>query len=380
MKPKSLSPSSFRHFNLAFRSPIASSSPSDDQATSSRKSAFPRTNRIPNNTDTITARDLNTPPSTPRKHLSTRPSRIFGNSSYHYPSPNSATKIRPSLPKWRPSVLGHFGQTTRPSSEPVASQISVHAPTDSLYTPSRPSLSSSINTRTSLTVPSPESSAGNRQPSPVFSERSQEKPYANSVTQAFPAHHRNISCNTFSRNSSVSFRSDAHPISGSSKNTPFPTGLLSPDTDKASFSPTLSSSTAPRGFYPSIRSASSQYSSRRSANTFDAITPTSHLSQYSTTDGGEDDRVVTNAPATTEEQQQERGKKRKPRVVYSSGSHGNTLSRMTSLSNINLPMIPKSRKKKKRLIVSGVPPNDVQIFEGVKRWCEVRDFRNISIA
>jgi hypothetical protein len=45
---------------------------------------------------------------------------------------------------------------------------------------------------------------------------------------------------------------------------------------------------------------------------------------------------------------------------------------MTSLSNINIPIIPKNRRKKKKLIVSGVAPDDAQKFEGVKRWCEVR--------
>lgn len=368
----SFSPTSFRHFNLVFRS-TASPAQDDDQATSSRKYIFSRTNRSPNNHGTVTSRALATRQSTPQKHLSARSSRIFSSSSYNSSSPNSAAKIKPSPSKWRPSVLGHFGQSPRHSPVPVASQVSVQAQTDSLYTPSRPSFSSSINTHTSLTVPSPEGSTSHRQPSPVLSERSQRKRYSHLTTQTPPHHQHNISP---SGTSSVSFRSEARPLSSSSKNTPvYLNDLLSPDTGKASSSPTLSSSTAPRGFYPSIRSNGSQYSSRRSANTFDAITPTSYRSQYSVTDDGEDANggcAVTNAPAITVERQQEQLRKKKSCVVYSSSSHGGTLSRMTSLSNINIPIIPKNRRKKKKLIVSGVAPDDAQKFEGVKRWCEVR--------
>lgn len=362
-----LSPTSFRHFNLVFRS-TASPPQDNDPAIPSRK--YNSTN----------ASDLATGQPTPQKRLSVRSSRIFG-SSFKYPPPTLATKIKPSPSKWRPSVIDHFDQSPRHSPVPATSQVSVQAQTDSLYTPSRPSFSSSINTHTSLTVPSSEGSANHRQPSPVFSEQSQGKPFSLLVTQAPTHNSHNISP---SGASSVSFRSEGRPLSNNSQNTPLSlTNLLSPDTDRASPSPTLPSPISPPGYYPSIRRNGSQYSSRRSASTFDTISPTSYRSHYSTTDDGgdvEDGCVIVSAPTTVEEQQQGQSKKNKPSVVYSSGSHGRTLSRMASLSNIKLPIIPKNKRKKKKLVVSGVAPNDVQKLEGVKHWCEVRLLQTNSLA
>ncbi|KAJ3560666.1 hypothetical protein NP233_g10687 [Leucocoprinus birnbaumii] len=81
-------------------------------------------------------------------------------------------------------------------------------------------------------------------------------------------------------------------------------------------------------------------------------------------------------------QQEQEKKKKKADVVYASGtSHGatgggGTLSKMTSFTNLNLAQLSspiqsmRGKKKKKRLIISGVAVNDLKKFEGVKRWCE----------
>ncbi|TFK77315.1 hypothetical protein BDN72DRAFT_38316 [Pluteus cervinus] len=47
-----------------------------------------------------------------------------------------------------------------------------------------------------------------------------------------------------------------------------------------------------------------------------------------------------------------------PQVAYSSGSNRVSLSSLSS------------RKKKRKLVISGIAPNDTRRFEGVKRWCE----------
>lgn len=53
----------------------------------------------------------------------------------------------------------------------------------------------------------------------------------------------------------------------------------------------------------------------------------------------------------------------KPEVAFST-TRSNTLSKMS------LATLTSKHSKKKRLIVSGIGPNDVRKFEGVKRWCE----------
>ncbi|KDR85420.1 hypothetical protein GALMADRAFT_359499 [Galerina marginata CBS 339.88] len=141
---------SFRNLNLTFRSnsPSSPSSP-NMEATSramTRLSFFPRTPRSstgPSSSDVIT----------PQQHTRSSSLSTLALSASHPP-----TKIHPSSTssKWRPSVLGHFHQSS-------ASQLSVGT-SEAQYTPSharsRPSISSgetytSWNTsRTTTTVDS----------------------------------------------------------------------------------------------------------------------------------------------------------------------------------------------------------------------------------
>ena len=73
------------------------------------------------------------------------------------------------------------------------------------------------------------------------------------------------------------------------------------------------------------------------------------------------------------------GMKKKADVVYTSaGSHssrGSTLSKVVSFHLAHLStMSMRNKKKKKRLIVSGIAVDDTKKFKGVKRWCEVGHF------
>ncbi|KAF9460119.1 hypothetical protein BDZ94DRAFT_946888 [Collybia nuda] len=120
-------PSSFRSFNISFKStsplrprPSDSSSPRP----SSRLSLFPRSPR--HSTDAVAGRCV------PHQH-----NRSSSLSTLNLTSKNdvSGGGLGPGFPtKWRPSVLGHFSSSG-------TSQSSV-APSEMAYTPSRPSISS----------------------------------------------------------------------------------------------------------------------------------------------------------------------------------------------------------------------------------------------
>lgn len=52
----------------------------------------------------------------------------------------------------------------------------------------------------------------------------------------------------------------------------------------------------------------------------------------------------------------------RPQIAYSSARHR---------SRMHFPSLAKRHKKKRRLVVSGIKPNDVRKFDSLKRWCEV---------
>lgn len=400
----SLSPTSFRHFNLVFRSPSSNSQVEDSPSRpSSRISLFSRSNRT--SSGTITSRGTITPHTTPQKS-SSRSSQIFtniNNTTSSHPSLSPRTPPRgtaaarsSSSSKWRPSVLGHF---TPSSHAHAASQSSIHPPpSDSNYTPSRPSVSSSVDTshaHTSLTVPSAEGSASQCSPthsSPSASELKQGSPqstrhvgsvrsrrstkrYSTPTSQHSRYNSQEIGVNSISGASSISSRSQAYPSSVNTNTNIH--DLFSSDRDFASPSPTLSSNTGrgynPQGtfsrMYPFVYNNGVQTSARRGANAFDGIHSAYNFRECA--EEGEDDDVEGGGHRRVDAQQQpqhrEQAKKKKPHVVYSS-QNGGTLSRMTSFSNLALS---RSKRKKKKLVVSGVAVNDTRRFEGVKRWCEV---------
>ncbi|KAF8349687.1 hypothetical protein F5887DRAFT_877262 [Amanita rubescens] len=51
----------------------------------------------------------------------------------------------------------------------------------------------------------------------------------------------------------------------------------------------------------------------------------------------------------------------RPQIAYSSVRHR---------SRMRLPSMARRHKKKRRLVVSGIKPNDVRKFDSLKRWCE----------
>lgn len=472
----SFTPSSFRHFNLVFRS-CNSSNPSQQPQSqseesgvppsrpSSRLSLFSRSNRN-NSGGTTTSRATLTPQSTPQK----RPKRA-SQISYGPPSPRkvSPIKIRSRTPssRWRPTVLGHFGPVEPIA--PAASQTSIlPPPSDSNYSPSRPSLSSSIDashTNTSLTVPSIESSSIHH--SPTSSEKKVSPPLKANTRPSTPAvqpqavwsndtkrystppiapvppkphfhqqHNRGRLTSFTSPNAKASSATSLQSAYPSSINTAsnirdvFTSSTERDTTASSPISPlrpnTANSAvggTSPYGMvgpYPRMppyvynNGASSQpasISSRRGANAFDGI-PSAwrYLSTPSTTGAAcgfeqivddADDEFATGStcsyafsasqahthtsnqhqePHHQDQRSQEQEKKRKKAdVVYASaasqgGGGGGTLSKMTSFTNLNLaqlaPMTMRAKRKKKRLIVSGIAANDLKKYEGVKRWCE----------
>lgn len=55
----------------------------------------------------------------------------------------------------------------------------------------------------------------------------------------------------------------------------------------------------------------------------------------------------------------------KPQVAFSATAKGGSIPRVSFSS------LSSRGQKKKKLIISGIGPNDARKFEGVKRWCEV---------
>ncbi|KXN88744.1 hypothetical protein AN958_06611 [Leucoagaricus sp. SymC.cos] len=444
----SLSPPSFRHFNFVFRSNTSnnSRSPTEESLSpsrpSSRLSLFTRSNR--NSGGTVTSRATITPQSTPQKR-SKRASQIVHQTPSPRKSPPAKIRPRTTSSKWRPTVLGHFSH--QESAAPAASQTSIQPPpSDSNYTPSRPSLSSSADvshTHTSLTVPSVESSSIRRYPASISSEQKHSPPNARSMIPARPSSsgdgRRRVAPNgpvpsqpQFKQHNRgfSSFISPAAASSASSLRSACPSSInttnnihdvfSTPDREPATPSPTHSSSpfgrgTSPYGMgqYPKmypfvynkgVQSKPSSVTSRRGGNAFDGIPSAWRYPSIPAPGAGfdyeiddADDEFATGStysqtfsasqqhspscqyhPDQHQLQRHEKQKK-KAHVVYTSASQGGggTLSKMTSFSNLAMaslsPMtmtLSRNKKKKKRLIISGVAPNDTKKFEGIKRWCE----------
>ncbi|KAF8922063.1 hypothetical protein CPB85DRAFT_19005 [Mucidula mucida] len=230
-----------------------------------------------------------TPASSTPAHTPTRPSffplmpRPGSNKGTHRPHnrssslgtlsiSSSAPRTPPTSPRWRPSVLGHF-------SSPTGSQVSVQ-PSDTAYTPSRPSLSST-NTHTSTTI--------------------------TDITTPL---------SKLSFGDSVRSRSISHGGA-----------FYDLNADELSIASNVALERLPNKKLKKARSS---------------------RVPLSTTD--------SNTPSET--------KPAGPQVAFTSTTKGGSVPRVSfsSLSSRN--------QKKKKLIVSGIGPNDTRRFEGVKQWCE----------
>ncbi|KAF9076041.1 hypothetical protein BDP27DRAFT_1533324 [Rhodocollybia butyracea] len=257
-------PTTFRSLHLSFRSQSPARSVTPTSGTPSRKSFLPLSSRLGTSSER----------SVPKQH--NRSSSL------------SVLNTPPSPSKWRPSVLGYFS----------SSQVSV-IPSETLYTPSRPSVSSNstvttITTTTSATATVTDNEAVTSKFNGITSIRSRERPYV--------AH---------SRENSLS-------------------------TSPSAFHTRQASLRKPLGPKSGVQLANSNV-------------------DYPLPDDEDDDeqlRTAVHAPK----------RNAKPEVAFSS-SPNNTLSKMSFAA------LTKNTKKK-RLIISGISPNDTRKFEGIKRWCE----------
>lgn len=237
---------------------------------------------------------------TPKKTL-VHHSRSASESVRSSPALYSSKVSSPSSPpKWRPSVLGHF------------SQSAISVPSDTLSTPSRPSISSADTnyTASSLTGPSSDSGAMSSASRPSLLES--VRPHERSPQSSFMSTLDKSFNSTWSKNfsqSSPSFR--AYSKDGRVLNT------MSTLPSRLPFAP-------------------------KAGSCLDNVQETE----------------VSDSP---HDQPKKRDSLR-PSVAYSS---------KRSLSRIHLPSLSSRHQKKKKLVVSGIQPEDTPKFEGVKRWCEV---------
>ncbi|KAF5388552.1 hypothetical protein D9757_004612 [Collybiopsis confluens] len=257
-------PKSFRGLRISLRpqSPARSLSPVD--SLTPRKSFLPLSSRLGGNSQKDTSRQHNRSTSL----------------SMSQPPASAAPESSPTSSKWRPSVLGYFSSST-------TSQDSF-IPSETLYTPSRPSVSSNttfISTTTAST--SVTATAIDNDMAEVYSFRSPPQSFRN------PRVGKTHSENNVSTTSAPSFSKHG--------------SLRVPLAPKAG-----------------MRLANSNLDS-------------------------DDEGPVSPVVAVS-----------KPEIVFKS----NTLPKMSFAT-----LLSKSSKKK-RLIVSGIAPNDVRKFDGVRNWSE----------
>ena len=315
--------------------------------------------------------------------------KLSRHTSYISPSwKDSQVKTRASAASsgWRSSVLGHLG-----SVELVAlatSQTSLQPPSsNSTHTPFRFSSSSSVDASHTDTLPSIEITP--------------------SVVPLLPRlhfHSQNLNfCTPPAVSSSPSVRRDIHP------------GNTTTHIQEVSTTPTLDESEQETGHHTKINPLVYDDGIKSRAlgipliNVFNGIISAwrSHSTASNagvgvehdldnveelTTSGSDCSHVPQTYTLSSNQQYQHPhpqqvhqnqllgyGMKKKADVVYTSaGSHssrGSTLSKVVSFHLAHLStMSMRNKKKKKRLIVSGIAVDDTKKFKGVKRWCEVGHF------
>lgn len=286
------SPSSFRNFHNPFRS----HSPSSSLAVSSGEAVltptrsgmfFPRAPR--SSTDTAHSR-----------HTRSSSLSAINVLQENQSSPPSSIRSR-----WRPSVLGHFGMS--------ASQLSV-APTDTLHTRSRPSMSSSHTyTSTTLTTVDGDSPATPPQSPAAESIQARSRSPGNVLKLG-----DNASSFSVWSGPSPSYLDELSLFSRSSS--PRATSTMSCD-GYIGMPPR-----APLGPKPGSRLATSNHNSD--------LQPVKHAN--------------------------------KPEVAFASDNKSRTLPRVSFAS------IGPRAKRKKKLVISGIAVGDTRKFDAAKRWCEVR--------
>ncbi|KAJ4472671.1 hypothetical protein C8R41DRAFT_589352 [Lentinula lateritia] len=289
-------PTSFRSLHNPFRSqsPARSSTPTAETAprTPSRKPFIPLNSRLGQGSER----------SKPKQHNRSSSLSILNNpplspsTSSHMPEPS------PTPSKWRPSVLGYFSSS-------ATSQVSF-IPSETLYTPSRPSVSSNSTVTTTTSITSATATAKNND-APVTTARLP----LNSGVASFRLPRRSHadmlhvqSSNSVENN--VPNSSYARPSKGGSTRIPL----------------------APKS---TVRIANSNVNPIHDDDEERSLAPV-HVAKHNA----------------------------KPEIVFVASSKTNTLSKMSFAA------LSSKNNKKKRLIISGIASNDVRKFEGVKNWCE----------
>ncbi|KAG5644608.1 hypothetical protein DXG03_008086 [Asterophora parasitica] len=306
-------PSSFRTFNLPFRSSSpASLSVQDPGSPRSMFSFIPRTPR--HSTDAT----IGNTRSSSRQHnrsISLSTLSITGKN----PCFSDAPAASPSTAKWRPSVLGHF----------AASSTSISVPSDT--TPSRPSISSG-DTYTSGT-------------GTVTTTTDSELPMTPSRMNFMD---------------SIRFRSKSGSVFSSGS------GIMSSSSLRSQkLGTSLGNSSVPAlsiiGSGPATASTSTLADRNNTVRIPLAPKPASRLANSNLYDGDgdddEDDDTCQPVAQPTKPLDPTR-----PHVAYS--STGGTLPR------VNLASLSSRHRKKKKLVISGIGSHEARKFEGVKRWCE----------
>ncbi|KAK0208828.1 hypothetical protein DFS33DRAFT_1380318 [Desarmillaria ectypa] len=227
--------------------------------------------------------------------VGTAPSSRQQKRSSSPPTLSSSVPRSPSSSKWRPCVLGHF------SSQATASQASVTPSQNIVYTPSRPSLSSTITTTVTST-----------------SDLS-------------------IPVSQVSFADSVRFHGVSHG----------------------------------GAFYGLHKESLSSCSSNFGLEPVKPVMPKKLKKARSSIRVPLSTRYIADANIPIEEDgvgefgaRSPKANPTSPQIAFSASGKGGTMPRVffASLSTRN--------SKKKKLIISGIGPDDTRRFEGVKRWCE----------
>jgi hypothetical protein len=306
-------PSSFRSFHIPFRSSSPAGSLGAASTGTIPTGTTPRTPTFGRFFPRASRSSTSPAPSQHRRSSSLSTLNILGENSSSPAA--SATKS-----KWRPSVLGHFGMSaSQPSVVPVPALAPAPAPSDTLHTRSRPSISSN-HTYTTTTLTMTDSDMPITPPRSLAPEsvRTRSRSYGGGLKLADNA-------------SSFSVWSG-----------PSPSYL--DELNEFSLSP-------PPG--------TSRATSTMSCDGYIGMPPRVPLAPK------RGSRLATSStnppPPSTRPAKQDN----KPEVAYSSPE---TKSR--TLPRVSFAALGP-RKRKKRLVISGIAAGDTRKFEAAKQWCEV---------
>ncbi|KAH6916946.1 hypothetical protein BKA70DRAFT_1417728 [Coprinopsis sp. MPI-PUGE-AT-0042] len=396
------SSSTFRNLNLSFRSSATSSSipispsspnhePSSPRTSSSRYSLFARPSRLSTATFASAASSAAATSHTRSASLSTVNTMP--------PASPLPTVKSPQSSRWRPSILGHFPQSSS------ASAISIPRNSTPVYTPPRPSLSSADTSYTSgnsasQTATTLDTSFDSNLPltpssRPSFLESIRSK-NRSSLSLFRPSHHLHVTPEAHASSSSILSSPDAPPprpfaleFTGSSSSPPSLIGPGDVHRDR----------TLPRRIPFAMKSVN-QYDNllddeddliERLNRHYVATAPAGEATVVGSLPAHPPAATIASAsasspslspprskvippckPAPGSPQQKGSSKRDSGRSSLSFGSTG-------AFSRVAFGSLNSRHQKKKKLVISGVGVHETRKFDGVKKWCEsFGEIRQIS--